>query len=85
VQFRREVPVDPHVAAEVAVAKFCKVQSVVQDWPEHSIGVSVVVFLVVVFDKVGEYVCLMPALDRLERWSRGSLTTPTKPDTGMPL
>jgi hypothetical protein len=50
----------------------------VQDWPEYFIGVSVVVFLVVVFDHVGEHGCLMSALNPLQAWSGGNLTTPTK-------
>jgi len=54
-----------------------------EDRPEYFIGVSVVVFLVIVFDQIGEHVCLMSALDPLQGWSVGNLATPTKPDAWM--
>ena len=46
--------VDAEIAAEIAAREFRKIEPVMQDRPQHAVGEAVVVFLVVVFGKVGD-------------------------------
>jgi hypothetical protein len=64
VQFRGEDLVDPHIAAEIAAGEFRQIQPVVKNRPEHSVGVPIVIFPVVLFDQISQHIRLMTALDR---------------------
>lgn len=87
VQFRGKALVDPHIAAEVAAGEFRQVQPVMQDRPEHAVGISIVVFLKIFLGEVGQHIRLMAVLDGADAHVRcgGDPPAPAKPDTGMPL
>src|SRR5262249_57880413 len=55
-EFGREMIVDPEIPAKVAARKLGEVQPVMQDRPQHSVGETVIVFLIVMFGEVGNYV-----------------------------
>jgi hypothetical protein len=82
VQFGREALVDPHIAAEIAAREFRKIQPIMQNRPEHSVGVPVVIFLVVLFGEVGQHVRLMTMLNRADRHIRcgSDQTAPAEPN-----
>jgi hypothetical protein len=84
-QFRREKPVDPHIPTEIAAREFRKIQSVVQDWPKHLIGIAIVIFVIVLFPKVDQYVGLLTVLNGLHVHVGGDsdLTAPSKPNSGV--
>ena len=86
-QFRGEVPIDPHIAAEIAAREFRQIQPIMQDGPEHLVGVAVVVFLIVFFGQIGQHIGLLTALigPNLHVRPRGDPTAPAEPNPGMPL
>ena len=85
VQFRGKALVDPHIAAEVAAREFRQVQPVMQNRPEHPVGISIVIFLEIFLGEVGHHIGLMTVLNGAGGHVRcgGDPPAPAKPDTGM--
>jgi hypothetical protein len=85
VQFRGEDLVDPHIAAEITTGEFRQIQPVMENRPQHSVGVSIVIFLIVLFNQIDQHIRLMAALDRPDGDARfcSHLAAPSEPDSGM--
>ncbi len=59
--------VDTHISTEIATRELGHIQPVMQNRPEHSIGESIVIFLVVLFGQIGQDIRLIAALNRSDR------------------
>jgi hypothetical protein len=81
VQLPGEGVVDPQVAAEIAMREFRALELVVQDRPQHAIGKSVVVLLVILLGEITDDIGDVVALDRarLGLGGRRDAPAPTKP------
>src|SRR5689334_13608366 len=80
VKFIREMLIDPHVSTQVATREFCEVQTIMKNRPQHTIGKTVVEFLVIGFGDVGNNVFdISVGTDASIARSLGHLTAPAEP------
>ena len=79
--------VDAPIAAEIATRKLRQIEPIVQNRPQHPIGETVVIFLIVGLDEVGDDVRHVAALNGP---GRGVLvgrnrSTPAEPEPAVAL
>ena len=84
-EFGGEMIVDAEIAAEIAPGEFRQIETIMQDRPQHAVGEAVVVFLVVVFGKVGDDILDVFVFDGLgfQFVSFGDLAAPAEPDAAV--
>ena len=82
----REVFIDPEVATKIPARELREIKPVVQDWPQHPIGETVVVFLKVVAREVGDDIFDVLVGDGSRfPLPGGDLAAPTQPDATVLL
>src|SRR6516164_2918325 len=78
----REVIIDLEISTEISACELGEVQSIMQDWPQHSIGKAPVIFVKTLLRKVGDHISDVPVSDeaRFGLAHRCDLAAPAKPD-----
>jgi hypothetical protein len=84
-EFGREMKVDAEISAEVTPRKLGKIQPIMQNWPQHPIGETVIVFLKFVFGEIGDDVLDIVTFDgsRSQFILRADLSAPSDPDAAV--
>jgi len=85
-----EVLIHPEIAAEIPARELGKIQPVMQYRPQHAIGETIVVFLIIFVRQIGDDVFDVlvldgPRLQRLWRVRRRDLAAPAEPDATIAL
>jgi hypothetical protein len=62
-----KVIVDPHVSGEIPPRKLGEVKPEVQDWPQHPVGETVVILMVVLLGEIGDHIGHIFVGDRMHR------------------
>jgi hypothetical protein len=55
-EFGGEMVIDPEIPTQISAGELGEVQPVMQDWPQHPIGKSAVVFFKTFLRKIGDYI-----------------------------
>ena len=86
-EFGREMIVDAEISAEVTARKLGEVQPIMQNRPQHPIGETVIVLLIIVFGEVGNDVLDVLVFDRSrpQLFPRPDLSAPSEPDAAIVL
>src|SRR5216683_6268055 len=82
-----EILIDAEIAAEIAASEFRKIEPIVQDWPQHTVGEAIVEFLVVVLTEIDSGVGRIVVNDRLDRPRNviRNASAPAEPKAAVPL
>src|ERR1035441_5097213 len=85
-QIAGEEFIDPQIAAKIAAGEFGEIEPVMQDRPQHTVGKTVVEFLVVVLAQTDGHVRNVVVLDRLgcPRMAIRNAPAPAEPDAAPP-
>ena len=83
----RKVIVDPEIPAEVPERKLGEVEPIVQYRPQHPIGETVIVFLIIMLSQIGDDVFDVLVLDgsHSQLVLRSNLPAPSKPHATVVL
>src|SRR5262245_13778708 len=84
-EMAREILVDANVATEVAAREFGKIESVMQNGPQHPVCEAVVEFLIIVLAEIDGGVGCVVLSHRADgpRYVLRNAATPTEPQTAV--
>src|SRR6266566_4123701 len=87
VQSPGEQIVDPQITGQIAAGKFGKIDAVMQDRPQHSVGKAVVIFLEVLATEISDDIGDLVTDDflQLDLGSGRHLPAPAEPDSRSAL
>src|SRR6266849_641000 len=79
--------VDAEISAEVSARKLGEVQPIMQNRPQHPIGETVIVFLIIVFSQIGDDVFDVLVFDgsRPQLLPRPDFSAPSEPNAAIML